>query len=254
VHARAGRVVAERSARFDGSDTRKGIALAQGATGSSPRWWFAVGDSMEGAAQSVSIANFEERTAEVDVRFLLEGDRRVQPETVAVPGSSVRRIDVGGKVAAGTGYGVEIASKDGTPVVAGAFGAWATPAPVTAVASTTGIATSARQWAFAVGRLDESGDAIISAINVSDQPITVQVYAYTAGDPNSPASAPAAAVPPGERAVFSLGERGIAPDKVIVISADGPIAVGREIIVPGASIASGVPFPANAVASGPPAP
>jgi hypothetical protein len=205
---------------------------------------------MEGAAQSISIANFEQRTAEVEVRFLLEGDRSVQPETVAVPGNSVRRIDVGGKVAAGTGYSVEIASKGATPVVAGAFGAWATPSPVTAVASATGIATSARQWAFALGRLDASGDGIISAVNVGDQPITVQLYAYTAGDPNSPASAPAMAVPPGERAVFSLGERGISSDKVIVISAYGPIAVGREILVPGASVASGVPFP-DAAASTP---
>ena len=77
------------------------------------------------------------------------------------------------------------------------------------VASATGIATSARQWAFALGRLDASGDGIIGAVNVGDQPITVQLYAYTAGDPNSPASAPAMAVPPGERAVFSLGERAI---------------------------------------------
>jgi hypothetical protein len=243
VRARTGRVVAERSARYDGSDTRKGISLSQGATGSSRRWWFAVGDPLDGAAQSVSIANFEEQTAEVEVRFHVEGERTVQPESIAVPGSSVRRVDVGGKVASGTGYAVEVTSNSGAPIVVGAFGAWATPAPVTAVASTTGIATSARQWAFALGRIDADGDGIISAVNVGDRPITVQVYAYTAGDPNSPASAPASAVPPGEQAVFSLGARGISSDQVIVISADGPIAVGREIVVPGASVASGVPFP-----------
>ncbi|HEY8217173.1 MAG TPA: DUF5719 family protein [Acidimicrobiia bacterium] len=250
VHARIGRIVAERSARFDGSDTRKGIALAQGATGGAPRWRFPVGDAMEGAAQSVSIANFTPGTAEVEVRLLLPEDRRVPPDTVAVPGNSVRRVDVGGKVAAGNGYAVDVRSKHGTPIVAGAFGAWATPAPVTAVATTSGIATSARQWAFALGRLTEDGDGIVSAVNVGPEPITVQIYAYTAGDPNSPASAPAEAVPPGERAVFSLGERGISPDRVIVVSADGPIVVGREIVVPGASIASGVPFPAGATVPG----
>ena len=243
VHARAGRVVAERSARFDGSDTRKGIALTLGATGSAPRWRFPVGDSSEGAAQSVSIANFTDRTARVDVRLLLDEQRKVAPESVAVPGNSVRRVDVGGKVAAGTGYAVDVRSVDGTPVVVGAFGAWATPAPVTAVATTNGTATPARRWAFAVGRLDDQGDAIIDALNVGDTPVTVQVYAYTAGDPDSPASAPAEAVPPGGRATFSLGARGIAPDKVLVIAADGPIVVGREILVPGASISPGVPFP-----------
>jgi hypothetical protein len=72
--------------------------------------------------------------------------------------------------------------------------------------------------------------------------VTVQIYAYTNGDANSPASAPAEAVPAGERVAFSLGERGIQPDQVIVVEADGPIVVGREIVGPGGSIAPGVPF------------
>jgi hypothetical protein len=42
---------------------------------------------------------------------------------------------------------------------------------------------------------------------------------------------------------MSLGARGIRPDQVIVVAADGPIVVGRELLVPGASIAPGVPFP-----------
>jgi len=244
VHARAGRVVVERSARFDGSDTRKGIALALGATGGAQRWRFPSGDAIEGTTQSISIANFTKGTAEVEVRLLGTGDRTVASDTVAVPGSSVRRVDIGGKVAAGATYAVVVTSVRGTPVVAGAFGAWATPSPVTAVATTTGSASQARQWAFAVGRLDQSGDAVISAMNVGDAPVTVQLYAYTAGDANSPASAPAEAVPAGERASFSLQERGIDPDQVVVVAADGPIVVGREILVPGASIAAGVPLAA----------
>ena len=242
VHARTGNVVAERTARFDGTDTRKGIALAQGATGSATRWRFPVGDSSDGAAQSVSIANFTKRTADVEVRLLLAGNRTVSPERVAVPGNSVRRVDVGGKVAVGTGYAVVVISH-GTPVVAGAFAAWATPSPVTAVATTTGSTSQARQWAFAVGRLDSRGDAVIDAMNVGQRPVTVQIYAYTAGDPNSPASAPAEAVPAGGRARFSLGERAIRPDQVFVVAADGPIVVGREIVDPGVSIAAGVPLP-----------
>jgi hypothetical protein len=250
VHARAGRVVAERSARFDGSDTRKGIALAQGVSAGASHWRLPVGDSMDGAAQSVSIANFTHHTAEVEVRLVLDEDRSVPAETVAVPGSSVRRVDVGGKVAAGTGYAVDVRSKRGTPVVAGAFAAWATPAPVTAVATTTGSATAARRWAFAVGRLGGEGDGILSAVNVGDQPVTVQVYAYTAGDPNSPASAPAEAVPPGKRVAFSLGARGIDGRQVIVVASDGPVVVGREILVPGASISAGVPFPPETTGPG----
>jgi hypothetical protein len=124
----------------------------------------------------------------------------------------------------------------------GAFGAWATPSSVTGVATTQGTAAAATRWAFAVGRLDADGESVISALNVSDRPLTVQLYAYTPGDPDSPASAPAEALPPGERVSFSLGARGVRPDQVIVISADGPIVAGREILGPGASLAPGVPF------------
>jgi hypothetical protein len=245
VHARTGSVVAERTARFDGTDTRKGIALTLGATGAAARWRFPVGDSSDGAAQSVSIANFTKGTADIEVRLLLAGRRTVSPERIAIPGSSVRRVDVGGKVAVGSGYAVVVTSLHGTPVVAGAFAAWATPSPVTAVATIGGSTAQEHRWAFAVGRLTAQGDARISALNVGPEPVTVQIYAYTEGDPNSPKSAPAQAVPAGARTVFSLRERGIRPDQVFVVAADGPIVVGREIVDPGASIAAGVPIPAG---------
>ena len=82
----------------------------------------------------------------------------------------------------------------------------------------------------------------LSALNVSGQPITVQLYAYTAGDANSPTSAPAIAVPPGERAVFRLSEHNIRPDQVLVIAANGNIIVGREILGGGVSLSAAVPF------------
>lgn len=242
VHARIGRIVAERSARFDGTDTRKGVALTLGATGSARSWRFPVGDGQEGAAQSVSIANFTDGRAEVSVRVRLDGVTKLPAKDVVVAANRVVRVDVGVKATSGSGYAVDVRSKRGARFVAGAFGAWATPAPITGVMTTMGTVSVSDRWAFAVGRLDRSGDTSIVALNVGDAPITVQLYAYTAGDPNSPASAPAIAVPPGERAVFSLGERSVDPDQVMVVGADGPIVVGREIFGPGASIAPGVPF------------
>jgi hypothetical protein len=115
---------------------------------------------------------------------------------------------------------------------------------VAGVASTLASTATARRWAFAVGRLDEQGDAVVTALNVSGRPLTVQLYAYTPGDPNSPKSAPAQAVPPGERAVFDVTELGILPGMVFIVSADGAIVAGREIVgAPrGVSLSPGVPF------------
>jgi hypothetical protein len=69
----------------------------------------------------------------------------------------------------------------------------------------------------------------------------VQVYAYTRGDPDSPRSAPAEAVPAGKRATFGLRERDIGPEQVIVVAADGPVVAGREILGDGASLSLGIP-------------
>jgi hypothetical protein len=200
------------------------------------------GTAEQGASQSVSIANFGERPTRVDVRVVNERGTAGQPEQVDVPGDGVVRVDLSDKVSTGTSYAIDVQSTDRAPIVVEAFGAWATPSPVTGVASTPGSVTTARRWALAVGRLDEDQDAIISVWNVGNQPITVQLYAYTAGDANSPTSAPAAAVPPGERASFSLAERGIRPDQVLVVGADGPIVVGRQVTGGGVSLAPGIPF------------
>ena len=164
-----------------------------------------------------------------------------RPESIDVPARGVVRVDLAARVPLDAGYAVDVRVTRSTPVVVEAFGAWASPAPVTGVATAMGSVTSATRWALAVGRVSASADALISALNVSGRPITVQLYAYTAGDANSPTSAPAIAVPPGERAVFRLSERDIRPDQVIVIGADGPIVVGREILGGGVSLSAAVP-------------
>jgi hypothetical protein len=243
VQTRTGRVVAERTGIFDGTDTRTGITMSLGVTGMATTWRLPGMDVGDGTAESVSIANFTDDPARVEIRRIVDGATTLQPETVELAPSSIQRVEVGANASFGSGYSVEIASMNGVPIVAGGFGAWATPAPVTGVATTQGSAVGATQWAFAVGRLEADGDAVLSAVNLSDRPITVQLYAYTRGDPDSPASAPAEAVAPRKRVSFSLGARDVRPDQVIVIGADGPIAVGREILGPGASLAPGVPFP-----------
>jgi len=242
VVARTGRVVAELSQRFDGTDPRKGIAVSLGVTGGAREWRFPSGNAESGAAQSVSIANFSSRPTQVDVSVVGAGGGTGQPERVDLRADGVTRVELGSSVSIGTEYALKVRAVRNVAIVAEAFGAWATPSPVTGVASTPGSATIARRWAFAVGRLRDEDDALISAWNVGSQPITVQLYAYTAGDPNSPTSAPAAAVPPGERVTFSLRERSIRPDQVLVVGADGPIVVGRQVIGGGVSLALGIPY------------
>jgi len=158
-----------------------------------------------------------------------------------VPARSVVHVDTNETVPVGTGYWVSVRVTRGPPVVAEGFGTWGAPSDIVGVATAPASTAGARRWAFTIGRLDGAGQALLSAVNVSGRPLTVQVYAYTAGDPNSPRSAPAEAVPPGERAVFGLRERGIRPNQVIVVAADGAIVAGRDIEDGGASLSTGIP-------------
>ena len=242
VQARTGRVVSEISQYFDGTDTRSGVALSLGANKTEPRWVFPVGDGQSGSTQSISLANFGSARAQVELKILLGGTSSLSTDRVDVPSKSVVRVDIGGQAPAGLPYSVEVRSDLKTKIVAEAFATWAAPAPITGVASVLGSPEAANKWAFAVGRISDANISNIEVLNVTSRAITVQLYAYVEGDPDSPRSAPASALGPNERAVFNLTELGIGPDQVLVISADGPVVVGRSVSGPGISIAPGVPF------------
>ena len=241
VHTRNGRVVAERSLLFDGTETRVGIAVSAGVTGSARRWGIPLGLAQEGITESVSIANFSTRPAKVRVRVLFGSEVTLEPQSVDVSARSVTRVSLSDRVVQGSTYGVDVRVTKGSGVVVEGFTSWVPPAAVADVATTMGAATRAKTWVFAVGELDDASDAYLIAANVSDRPLTVQLYAYTAGDPNSPRSAPARAVAPGELAVFVMSEIGVRPDQVIVVSADGPIVAGRLAAGGGLSFSIGVP-------------
>lgn len=241
VQARTGRVVAERSLRYDGTEGITGLAVSLGVTGSARRWEIPFGDSQDGVTRFLALANFGERSAAVEVATPLDDQATLPPRNVDVPARSVVYVDTNETVTPGSGYSVSVRVLRGSPVIAEAFGTWSSPSSAVGVATAPGVAVGARRWAFTIGRLDNAGQAVLSALNVSGRPITVQMYAYTAGDPNSPTSAPAEAVQPGERAVFGLRERDIRPNQVIVVAADGAIVAGREIQGDGVSLSLGIP-------------
>jgi len=244
VDTRVGRVVAERSLLFDGTEGTTGLAVSLGATDSASRWRMPVGDAQSGATQTIAIANFSQSASTVNVGVVIDGSSAVQSETVNVPGRQVANVDLSDRVTTGAQYSVNVKVQHGAPVVAEAFTSYVAPAPTPGVGTALGSVTTAKRWAFAAGRVGDvtdAGDTLLTAVNMSNRPLTVQLYAYTAGDVNSPKSAPARAVGPGERAVFSLRDIGIEPDQVLVVAADGPIVAARIILNQGVSISSGIP-------------
>ncbi|HZP31482.1 MAG TPA: DUF5719 family protein [Acidimicrobiia bacterium] len=242
VHARTGRVVAERTQRFDGSLGRYGIDVSLGATAPATKWVLPFGDAQPGSAESVALANFSLLPADVEVDVLVEGTAVATPQTLQVPGRSVTPIDVGSKAAVGTNYTVVVKSTRGQAVVAEMFFNRNGTGGVQGSGTAIGATGAARTWAFALGRTDDGSDARLVAFNPGPKPVTVELRAYTAGDPNSPHSAPAVAIPAGDRGDFDLGAQDIHPDQLFVVASDGPIVAGRELTAGGVSIATGIPF------------
>lgn len=240
IVARAGRIVAEQTRTFDGTDGIRGLAVALGSPEAGREWTVPFGDSGTAVTSSVAIANFGSTPAEVELSILFPGEGVLAPDVVDVPSRSVVNVDVGGRVPAGTPYAVVARVQGPTPVVVEASLQFRDGAPVTGAATAAGSTGAARRWALA-GSPPRTSSAV-TAVNLGTRPITVELRAYTAGDVNSPKSAPAIAVQPGRMARFDLDELGIATVQVLVVSADGPIVAGREVFVGGVSLAVGVPF------------
>jgi hypothetical protein len=144
-------------------------------------------------------------------------------------------------VPAGTSYGAIVRALGDTPIVAEGSLLEADGTASPGAAEGLGAPAAAHRWAFAGSPLRTT--ARITVVSRSTRPVTVELRAYVAGDPNSPHSAPAAVLQPGKQVVFDLDELGIEPDQVLVVGADGPIVAGRQVFLGAVSLATGVPWP-----------
>jgi len=241
IVARTGRIVAEQTHTFDGTGGRVGLAVSLGSSDTLREWTIPFGGAGSGVVSTIAVANFGMTPAQVEVSVLLPGEGVLAPETVDVPSRSVVSVDPGARVPAGSSYGAVVRAVGPTPIVAAAFLAHANTLDSPGAAESVGAPTAAPKWAFAGSPLRTSSR--ITVVSRSTRPLTVELRAYVAGDPNSPHSAPAAILQPGKQVQFDLDELDISPDQVLVVGADGPIVAGREVYVGGVSLADGVPWP-----------
>lgn len=250
VRADVGRVVAEQTLRFVGTDGPTGLAVSLGVTRAARSWTVPVGTSRAGVQETLAIANFGTLATRVEVDIVLDGEVSLEPEIVDLPARSVRVLEPGERAPDDAGFFLEVRADRGAPVVVEARSVRAVPAGATGTAATepTGVATTmgatvaGRRWAFGTGR-PEGGDAELIAVNLTRRPLTVELVAFVPGDRSGPTSTPSQAVQPGERVVFALGDLGVGPDQVVVLRADGAIVTARLVRGPGVSLALGFPLP-----------
>jgi hypothetical protein len=243
VRARTGRVVAEQSVAFDGSEGPPGLTLSLGSTAPGRTWSLPFGATGADRTHTVTAANFSETDTEVEVAVLLDDNETIEPEVVAVAGRSVVTVDVAALVPVGSLYAVEVRALGNAPVVVEEL--------LTSVMESEGgaaldfgIPGPARRWAFAgAGDTGEStaADTVLSVLNPGRDPVTVRLLAYVSGDLDPPGGASEQVVAPGERTSFALSELDIEPDQVLVVESDGAVFAQRVLLTEtGRSLAPGI--------------
>lgn len=254
VHARVGRVVAERTMIFDGTapddaPARRGISLSLGATSPRRTWDLPFGTNVDGAQSKVGVANFGSRASTVEVAVVLDNDVSLTPQVVSVPSHSVVAVDVATQVPVGSSYTVRAFARDveghAPPLVVEMLGWWPDASSSTGVATAVGATRAATRWVIALPGVD--GNASVSILNPGGEGLTAEVRSYnrTGG---APSSAPAVAIPASRFASVSLGELGATREQVIVVVADHPVVVGLTVTgVAGAAWMVAVPDFTNGV-------
>ncbi|HEX9467480.1 MAG TPA: hypothetical protein VGA11_03650, partial [Acidimicrobiia bacterium] len=237
VHARTGRVVAERTLLFDGTShdagrTRRGLAVSLGAESPAVVWQLAGGTTEGGGAAAVSIANFGSAETTAEVGVLPADEQSVAPQSVTIPAGGVVSVDVTAHVPADTAFAVTVTSRNAEritgPVVAELLAWWPPGSATRGVATTLGSTRPARRWVIPLPAVDSAG--LITVMNPGTKPITAALLPAEFVDrPRGATSEPERGVSPQRIATFRVVRVGDDGSGALVVTADRPVIVGFTI-------------------------
>lgn len=246
VHARAGRIVAERTQIFDGTvpdepPTRKGIAVSLGVTQTATVWHIAANTTRGQGSASLALANFAATDTTVAVVVALPGNRTFEPRAVQVPSRSVVALDVAARVPLDTDYSITVTARPthggrAVPVVAETLATWPATSSIAAVATTLGSVHAARRWIVATP--DTEADVYLTVLDSG--PGSVEATLRRARGATGRESRTIKGGHVGVLHVSGVHEAGGA----LVVTADRPVVVGLTVLGDaGASNSEAIPDP-----------
>lgn len=229
VRARAGRLVASRLQSFDGTASRKGMALALGTAAPGDVWYLPDGLVADGVSERYQVYNPSTREAQVELSLSLD-QGEAEPLVLTVPAQS--RVTVSGndetRVPRGVAHAVIARALNDVGVVVEQEMDFAAAAKRTGVAITPGSQVTARRWALASGAADEAYEEYVVVQNPGTA--TARASITVLGD--SPASVDALQgieVGPGQRRAVRLNDALRPGPSPLVVGADQPVVVERVL-------------------------
>jgi Family of unknown function (DUF5719) len=237
VQARVGRLVAERSMVFAGTEEGlEGLTLSLGAAAPANEWWIPLGDADGGSDVRLVLANPGELPADVEVTALVQGENQVgEPQQVVVAPQSLAVVDLDQLGRSGARFAL-VARSSSEPVVAEMLVGWTGGEGGTA--TTLGSVAAAERWAFAAGRLP-GDDGGIAVLNPGLDVTSVSLFALDAG---AERVLEEVEIAPGERHVFDVRALDLPEDQPVAVVAATPVVAARVGFTrQGSTLSPGVP-------------
>ncbi len=250
VEVRSGRIVADRIQTFDGTDGRRGMTLGLGAPVPAEVWVFPNGGVGRGVGEQVVVFNPTEEVAEVEVEVRPErpGEQGVpEPFSLTVPPRrfSMVALHREERIAQRVPYSIFVRSLNGVPVVA-ERALWARePSARFGVTATLGAPLGAGKWSLPAGTTTDEVGERVTLVNLSDDDARVTVTALDAGEAVVLEGLQDVVVPPAGRLALRVADYIEREQVPLVIEADQPIVVERELVRIdgiGMSDVMGIPF------------
>ena len=256
-----GRVVVDRIQTFDGTDpTFEGITLGLGAPEPAEVWVWPAGTLREEATEQIVVFNPTDDVAEVEVEVRLE-----DPETNGVPEAfeatvaphRYEIVDLGEpdlevtpetprRVPDGVSHSIILRSLNGVPITAEQVITRSDTERNVGVGVTLGSPLAAPRWLMAAGGVnDERGEQITIFNPSNEHAVRVDIDTLEDGGTLGIESLQGLEIPPGGRQSIQMAEHVDLEQLPLVITADGPVVVQRDLFRVegrGISLSMGIPF------------
>jgi hypothetical protein len=229
ISTRAGRLVASRLQTFDGSVTRKGVAVTLGAPAPGDVWYFPEGLVGDGLTERFQVFNPETREARVDAELSLE-QGEAEPVTLTVPAESRVTLNANDepRIPKNVPHAVVVRSTNGVGVVVERTIDAVSPSTRAGLAVTLGARVTAERWMVAAGQLDDTNDAYLVVHNPGEQLARVSVTVLDDGVRLSPAALNGLEVRPGQRRALRLTDTVRRGPAALLVASNEAVVVERD--------------------------
>ncbi|MGH9278314.1 MAG: DUF5719 family protein, partial [Acidimicrobiales bacterium] len=229
ITVRAGRLVASRLQTFDGTGSRKGMALTLGAASPGDVWYFPQGFIAEGLNERFQVFNPALDEALVSVELSLEQGQAEPIELTIAPEARVTlSANDEARIPKSVAHGAVVRSTNGVAVVVERTTDATSPSARAGVAITLGARVPALRSMVAAGLTDDSTDEWLVVQNPGNRPARVTVTLLDNGTPVTPPAMSNVNLPAHQQLTLHLNDlvrRGPTP---LLITADERVVAERD--------------------------